>query len=313
MSLINSAKCPMYDFHGVEPEPTVPAGATMCIDTNGNTVARSITADTANRGKTTTTPDNSGGPFPPCDVCPLDQLRYEWCLFTGAPGVAAVVQTMDTLYSAFFPLQHGNESPLGLENHTYEERPLVVATLWLACGGATTMFRMLQAYLAHCIWVIWFTWWVLTPAALLVTSTPIAMNESFGAILGMSVAQTAFPGVWTGSAIVASALLSTPVLRDAINVLGVREAGTASILRMFAEGFKLRLTLTLFPGAFGLILHRQKLKLVVGRVQAHQKRGECRPNLVDKATSAVTDDEAQALSHKVQAAIIKLYNDHKPT
>ena len=105
----------------------------MCIDTNGNTVARSITADTANRGKTTTTPDNSGGPFPPCDVCPLDQLRYEWCLFTGAPGVAAVVQTMDTLYLAFFPLQHRDESPLGLENHSYEERPLVVATLWPWC------------------------------------------------------------------------------------------------------------------------------------------------------------------------------------
>ena len=28
---------------------------------------------------------------------------------------------------------------------------------------------------------------------------------------------------------------------------------------------QLRLTLILFPGAFGLILHRQKLKLVVGR------------------------------------------------
>ena len=54
----------------------------------------------------------------------------------------------------------------------------------------------------------------------------------------MSVAETAFPGVWPVSAVVASALLSTPVLRDAINVLGVREAGTASILKMFADGFR---------------------------------------------------------------------------
>ena len=30
----------------------------------------------------------------------------------------------------------------------------------------------------------------------------------------------------------------SPVLRDAINVLGVREADTASILRMLADGFK---------------------------------------------------------------------------
>ena len=63
-------------------------------------------------------------------------------------------------------------------------------------------------------------------------------HQPFGAILGMSVAEIAFPGVWPVSAVVASALLSTPVLRNAINVLGVREAGTASILRMFADGFK---------------------------------------------------------------------------
>lgn len=63
-------------------------------------------------------------------------------------------------------------------------------------------------------------------------------NQPFGAILGMSVCETAFPGVWPMSAVVASALLRTPVLRDAINVLGVRKAGTNSILQMFADGFK---------------------------------------------------------------------------
>eukprot|EP00904_Undaria_pinnatifida_P001777 jgi/Undpi1/115/HiC_scaffold_1.g00115.m1 len=423
--LIDGAKCPTYDFHGLEPEPTVPAEIMLCIDINGNTVPRRITADTANRSQTTTT-DNFGAAFPPCDLSPIDQLRYEWCLFIGALGVAAVVQTMGTLYSAFLPLQHGDETRLDLENLTYEERLLVVATLWLACGGATIIFLVLQAYLVRCIWVLWFTWWVLIPAVLLMTSTAIAMRRldhrmpdkailghrlfrlwreyfgfeviyedydmlmkvladegqqyllaqmphavmPFGAILGMSVAEIAFPGVWPVSAVVASALLSTPVLRNAINVLGVREAGTASILRMFADGFKavcvvtggigemfvsrkkekltclrknfakiafrggyaiipvycfgvsrthdllpgvdnryirllsrkLRLPLILFRGAFGLIPHRQKMKLLVGR-----------PILVDKATSPVTDDEAQALCDKVQAAVIKLYNDHKPT
>ena len=102
----------------------------LCIDINGNTVPRRITADTANRSQTTTT-DNFGAAFPPCDSSPIDQLRYEWCLFIGALGVAAVVQTMGTLYSAFLPLQHGDETRLDLENLTYEERLLVVATLWL--------------------------------------------------------------------------------------------------------------------------------------------------------------------------------------
>eukprot|EP00904_Undaria_pinnatifida_P007772 jgi/Undpi1/4124/HiC_scaffold_16.g07491.m1 len=405
--LIDGATCPMYDFHGLEPEPKVPAGTMMCIDSNGNTATRSITAHTANHGQTTTT-DNSGAPVPPCEVSPIDQLRYEWLIFISALGVAAVMQTFGTLYAAMLPLQHGDEGPIDLETLTYEERVMVVATLWLACGGATIMFLVLQAYLVRCIWILWLTWWCLVPAVLLMTSTAIAMRlwreyfgfevvhedydmfmklladkgqqyllaqmphavMPFGAILGMSVAETAFPGVWPVSAVVASALLSTPVLRDAINVLGVRKAGTASILQMFADGFKavcvvtggigemfvsrktetltclrknfakiafrggyaiipvycfgvsrthdllpgvghryirllsrkLRLPLILFRGAFGLIPHRQKLKLLVGR-----------PILVNKASSPVTDDEAQALCDKVQAAVIKLYHDHKPT
>ena len=102
----------------------------MCIDTNGNTVARSIAADTANRGKTTTT-DNSGVPFPPCEVNPIEQLRYEWLIFISALGVAAVLQTFGTLYAAMLPLQHGDEGPVDLETLTYEERAVVVTTLWL--------------------------------------------------------------------------------------------------------------------------------------------------------------------------------------
>ena len=102
----------------------------MCVDTNGNTVARSIAADTANRGKTTTT-DNSGVPFPPCEVNPIEQLRYEWLIFISALGVAAVLQTFGTLYAAMLPLQHGDEGPVDLETLTYEERAVVVTTLWL--------------------------------------------------------------------------------------------------------------------------------------------------------------------------------------
>ena len=43
------------------------------------------------------------------------------------------------------------------------------------------------------------------------------------------------------SGVVASALMSTPVLRDAVNILGVREAGTDSIMRMFKDGFQVNM------------------------------------------------------------------------
>eukprot|EP00904_Undaria_pinnatifida_P007764 jgi/Undpi1/4117/HiC_scaffold_16.g07484.m1 len=132
--LIDGATCPMYDFHGLEPEPKVPAGTMMCIDSNGNTATRSITAHTANHGQTTTT-DNYGAPVPPCEVSPIDQLRYEWLIFISALGVAAVMQTFGTLYAAMLPLQHGDEGPIDLETLTYEERVMVVATLWLGLRG----------------------------------------------------------------------------------------------------------------------------------------------------------------------------------
>lgn len=43
------------------------------------------------------------------------------------------------------------------------------------------------------------------------------------------------------SGVVASALMNTPLLRDAVNILGVREAGTASIMRMFDDGFQVNI------------------------------------------------------------------------
>ena len=54
----------------------------------------------------------------------------------------------------------------------------------------------------------------------------------------MSVAEDVFPGVWPMSGVVASALMATPVVRHAVNILGVREAGTRSIMNMFADGFQ---------------------------------------------------------------------------
>ena len=59
----------------------------------------------------------------------------------------------------------------------------------------------------------------------------------------MSVAEDVFPGVWPMSGVVASALMATPVVRHAVNILGVREAGTRSIMKMFADGFQVNTTL----------------------------------------------------------------------
>ena len=58
----------------------------------------------------------------------------------------------------------------------------------------------------------------------------------------MSVAEDVFPGVWPMSGVVASALMATPVVRHAVNILGVREAGTRSIMKMFADGFQVTTT-----------------------------------------------------------------------
>ena len=124
----------------------------MCIDSNGNIAPRSITAHTADHGQTTTT-DNSGAPVPPCEVSPIDQLRYEWLIFISALGVAAVMQTFGTLYAAMLPLQHGDEGPVDLETLTYEERAMVVATLWLVSiqSSSKCLAILCGAYSYGCI------------------------------------------------------------------------------------------------------------------------------------------------------------------
>eukprot|EP00904_Undaria_pinnatifida_P000570 jgi/Undpi1/10513/HiC_scaffold_29.g12963.m1 len=60
----------------------------------------------------------------------------------------------------------------------------------------------------------------------------------YGAILGASLLPRELPELWPASGVVATALMSTPVLRHFINYLGVREAGTETILQMFADGYK---------------------------------------------------------------------------
>lgn len=51
------------------------------------------------------------------------------------------------------------------------------------------------------------------------------------------------PDLWPVSGVVATVLMWTPVLRHCINILGAREAGTQSILQMFADGYKVNVTL----------------------------------------------------------------------
>ena len=62
--------------------------------------------------------------------------------------------------------------------------------------------------------------------------------QPYGALLGASVLPRMLPDVWPVSAVVATALTKTPVLRELVNRLGVREAGRQAIHRMFADGFQ---------------------------------------------------------------------------
>ena len=50
-------------------------------------------------------------------------------------------------------------------------------------------------------------------------------------------------GLYPMGGVVADALLMAPLLRRAVNWLGVRRASSASIIQMFADGFKVQLSL----------------------------------------------------------------------
>ena len=74
--------------------------------------------------------------------------------------------------------------------------------------------------------------------------------------MGSSVLRRELPDLWPVSGVVATALMFTPVLRHFINYLGVREAGTASILQMFADGYQVNFklgTMTFNEGGLGSI------------------------------------------------------------
>lgn len=58
------------------------------------------------------------------------------------------------------------------------------------------------------------------------------------------------------SAFVASALLSTPVLRDAINGPGILKAGPDTILSMFADGVEVD-EMAGYAGSFGVCWRRE--------------------------------------------------------
>lgn len=66
----------------------------------------------------------------------------------------------------------------------------------------------------------------------------IYTSKPLGALLGISALQAECPDMWPMSGVVASALLSTPIVRHLVNLLGVREAGSASIKSMFEGGFR---------------------------------------------------------------------------
>lgn len=54
----------------------------------------------------------------------------------------------------------------------------------------------------------------------------------------------AFPGIWPMTGVVASMLLKTPVMRNLVNWLGVREAGKKTIVDLFTKGCKVQSPIT---------------------------------------------------------------------
>ena len=83
-----------------------------------------------------------------------------------------------------------------------------------------------------------FELWDLRPVAGRFFISNSTTSQPYGAILGASLLPRELPELWPASGVVATALMSTPVLRHFINYLGVREAGTETILQMFADGYK---------------------------------------------------------------------------
>lgn len=71
---------------------------------------------------------------------------------------------------------------------------------------------------------------------LFLSPNPAYKMQPFGSLLGIGV--LAIKGMYPIGGVVADALLKAPLLRRAVNWLGVRRASSASIVKMFAQGFK---------------------------------------------------------------------------
>ena len=66
-------------------------------------------------------------------------------------------------------------------------------------------------------------------------------HQPFGSLLGIGILSDVMEGVNPMGGVVADALLKAPLLRRAVNWMGVRRASTASIVQMFADGLNVRL------------------------------------------------------------------------
>lgn len=76
------------------------------------------------------------------------------------------------------------------------------------------------------------------------SSPPTSLNtttthyQPFGSLLGIGVLAEEIGGLYPMGGVVADALLVAPLLRRAVNWLGVRRACSENIVQMFVDGFK---------------------------------------------------------------------------
>eukprot|EP00752_Nemacystus_decipiens_P008243 g7370.t1 len=158
--------------------------------------------------------------------------------------------------------------------------------------------------------------------------------QPFGSILGVGVLPDVFDGLSSIGGVVANALLMTPLLRRAVNWLGVRRASSAGIVQMFKDGIQAvgvvtggihemfvsqqkeriiaprpnfaRLALQygvpllMGHGAFLLIPFRETLHMVVSK-----------PIAVGKVANP-TDDDVQVVQKRVETELCGLYYRYRP-
>lgn len=63
-------------------------------------------------------------------------------------------------------------------------------------------------------------------------------RQPFGSLLGIGILADVMQGLYPMGGVVADALLKAPLLRRAVNWMGVRPASSATIVQMFADGLK---------------------------------------------------------------------------